>query len=287
MPHALVCLLALSLAGRAPAPDEAASADAPPAEVVLVSSRTAIHRFTPQGEPLPDLVAPGDGGVSFAQQMALGPDGRIYLAQYFGGVEVWSTAGRHLRSLAAGEGLSKPGFVRFEGDALVVSWTETGRITRHAVLDGDRALPDLVRRADGPLAKPHGWLRRDDGSILVCEAGRLSLFDREGAHQRDVLQGVGRILGVARLDERSLLLTDFFGPPRVLDEPTERLTPFTTGRVGQGGDGVLVWGERVLLTYNNTREVLEYGRDGTFRGVFADAGEGLDRANGLLVLRAP
>lgn len=279
----MIGLLLTLLGPGAPAQEPTAA----PVPVVLVSSRTAIHRFTADGERLSDLVPAEGRRVAFAQQMAVGPDGHLYVASYFRGVDAFTLEGEHVRTVSTDPALQKPGWVRFDGDVLVVSWTESGRITRHAVLDGDRPLPDLVRRRDGPLARPHAWLRRPDGTILVCELDRLSLFDADGEHQRDVRTGLGRVLGLARLDEHSLLVTHFFGPPQVLDERSEELVPFTTGRVGRGGDGALVWGERVLLSYNETREVLEYGRDGRFVRVFADAEDGLDRANGLLRIEDP
>jgi len=281
-------LLLLALAPLAlpwAAPQERAE---PSDGVVLVSTRSALSRYAGSeaagtARALDELVRSGHPRIQAAQQMVVGPDKLLYVSNYFSDVEVFDLDGEHVRTVARPPGVANPSWLAFEGDVLRVSWAVPGRVTRIAVLEGDALLEDLLRRPDG-LRRPHTVFERPDGSMLLSELGQLSLFDPRGEFLRDLHTGVGRVLGIARLDEGRLLVTSFDGPPRVLDEETEELSAFTTGRTGRGGDGFLIREDRVLLTYNLTREVLEYGLDGTYRGVFADASSGLDRPNGLLWL---
>jgi len=262
---------------------------------VLVSDQLAIRKYSVEGVYLGDFLAADSPYAQQPQHMDIGPDGNLYMANYGGGVEVFSLQGEHVRTVQTGSELRQPAFLTFHNDTLVVSSLGTRRVLQYDTLDNDALLPDLVTLPSN-LRAPHTVLFRDNGEMLVTVTGnpqQLARFDADGNYlDAFATDAMRRPVQIAATDDGERLLVSNFNPGGGIEtfdaETGEHLGAFATDSQ-QRSDGIhLLPDGSVLVAYHFAQTISRYAQDGTPLGVFADASESLDRPNGIFyVVPAP
>lgn len=281
-PSAVLCLLfAAQAAAQGP--------------FVLISDQQAIRKYSVDGEYLGDFLAPDSPWSQQPQHMDIGPDGNLYVANYVGGVEIFSLNGQHIRSVQTGDELRNPAFLTFHNDNLVVSTIGTHRVLQYDVMHDDATLPDLVSLPSN-LRSPHTVLFRDNGEMLVTVGGspqQLARFDSDGNYiDAFATDAMRRPLQIVPTDDGSRLLVSNFnrgGGIETYDAQTgDYLGAFAIDSQKRS-DGIHMLPDgSVLVAYHFAQTVSRYAQDGTPLGVFADASESLDRPNGIYyVVPAP
>ena len=167
---------------------------------------THYHRiliYSPDGQLLGQFgsYGQGDGQFIYPTDVAIAPDGRIFVSEYGGNdrISVWSEEGEFLFSF--GEQGAGPG--QLDRPSAICIDAARGRLyvadaCNHRIVVYDLAgvLLDTfgsVGTAPGRLRYPYDVTLMDDGTVVVCEFGnnRIQLFDPEGQTLR-ICGGPGR-----------------------------------------------------------------------------------------------
>ena len=185
-----------------------------------------IRRFGTYGE--------GPGQFIYLTDVAIGPDGNLYVSEYGGNdrVQVFTSDGQYLREFGTfGKGpgeFNRPQSLAFSPDGRELFITDA---CNHRIVVTDpqghwRRTFGSAGREPGQLAYPYGLEMLRDGSILVAEFGnnRIQHFDRNG-RSFGVWGRVGRGQGelqypwaVAAADDRIFVLDSGNNRVQVMDE---------------------------------------------------------------------
>jgi outer membrane protein assembly factor BamB len=281
MHRTLRALAALAIAALTTSPTRAEP-------FVLVSDNNAIHRFSLSGERL-STFATYTGPNRNPQHMAVGPDNHIYVADFFGSIDVYTMEGALVRTMNTGPELDQPAFLTFLDDALVVSSLNTNRVLRYDVSNNDTRLEDLVTPTP-ELTRPHSIHVTAAGDYLIASStNTIERFSSAGEHLGTFAdQNLARPLTILSADNgNTILVTNFQGPVSEFDAHTgEYLGRFTSDSPAPNpatdGAATLPDGS-ILIASHYQRTIRRYTQEGTLIDTFADPSE-IFRPNGILVV---
>ncbi len=262
--------------------------------VLITTNQGGVLRFGLDGAPQ-GVFAPPGGPIALPQGIALGPDGRIYVTNFGGGVELFEPDGTHVRRIDSGAEMVQPTWAGFRDGILVVSSAGNHRLLRYDLANGDRLLDDLVTGQDAAaLNRPQTVRWSPDGTFVVSNLDdRILRFAADGTALGDAAAGtpLARPLGMLYREDGSELLVANYdgGPVWIWDvEPDGTLTPdraLNATQAGQRSDGIArLPGGNLLVAYFGSNRIVEYLPDGTFVQVFADAAKGIGGPNQILVV---
>lgn len=177
----------------------------------------------------------GPGQFKFVCDVAFGPDGRIYVAEFGGNdrIQVFDAGGTFLfqfGSFGAGPGeFNRPQSICFNADGTEL-WVADACNHRLQVFDPEgRFLRTVggIGTGLGEFRYPYGITVMSDGSLLVCEFGnnRLQVLDAAGTPTRILGQGgsgEGQLLapwGAVQLAGRTFVLDSRNNRVQVIESP--------------------------------------------------------------------
>lgn len=250
-----------------------------------------IRQYDVDGTYLRDLVPNGPDAPNAPQYMAVGPDGHLYVAAWFGhDIRKYDLeTGEFLGVVASGPDIVNPAYLCFHKNGeLIVSSNMASRVLRIDPETGD-VLGDLVE--PGHFNGPHVVLFDDHGHILVSDSrgNKIVRFDAEDGSYIDdlVTDGLNQPLGMAFTYEepkRSRILVGNWNSGIVRAygvETGELLRTLLQDPAGRNPDGLVYHTDGSLLVCNwGSNQVRRYnGLTGEFIEVFGGDGDGMRGPN--------